>query len=254
MTGTVRTARLRVATALGVAGGLLGVLAGAAQALVGPRIPDWTGAKLAPVGLGLLTIALSLLAVYAAHRQADAGASARSRALCSAGLLAPGLLCVTTVGRLWYLPGPLLVAAGILTITSVGETVGLLTRNWLRLLLALLGVAELLMAAGAAPALLVVGGAGGVALLLAGIVSTSRGWRLALVVIVTVPFGLLAWTALVPVLLVLAAAAVVAQVPARSAKSGPLVPVAAGRTATSKRARPPHPQPTHAVPTEERPR
>lgn len=203
-----RATRHGVAEILGMTGSALGVLAGAVQALVGARIPDWTGAKQAPVSLGLLTIALSLLAGYAAHRQARPHTSVALRAGHGVVLLVPGLLCFSTVGRLWYLPGPLLLLASILSIDSIRDTVMLAARNWLRCLLALLGGAELLMAAGAAPAVAAVGLVGGFALLVAGTAARSRRSLVVLVVVGTVPFAALAWTAVVPVLLLLAIAAI----------------------------------------------
>jgi hypothetical protein len=200
--------RRRVAASLGIAGGALGLIAGTVQALAGARIPEWTGAKQAPGSLGLLTIALSVLAGYAAHRQARVGTSVGSRAAYTAALLLPGLLCFSTVGRLWYLPGPLLLTASFLSIDSIRDTAVLVGRNWLRCLLALLGAAELLMAAGAAPVLLAVGAVGGIALLVAGTVARSRASLIALVVIGTLPFTVLAWTAVIPILLLLATAAI----------------------------------------------
>jgi hypothetical protein len=201
-------ARHRVAARLGVAGSALGLVAGAVQALVGARIPEWTGAKQAPVSLGLLTIAVSMLAGYAAYRQARPENTVKSRSACTAALLLPALLCFSTVGRLWFLPGLLLLAAALLSIDSIRDTGTLITRNWLRCLLALLGAAELLMAAGAAPVLLAVGAVGGVALIAAATITSSRMRLIALVIIGTVPFTSLAWTAVIPVLLLLAAGAV----------------------------------------------
>lgn len=54
--------RQRTAAAHGAAGAILGLAAGAIQATVGNRIPDWTADKANPLGLGLLTIVLSLIA------------------------------------------------------------------------------------------------------------------------------------------------------------------------------------------------
>jgi hypothetical protein len=202
------TVRHRAAANLGITGSVIGVLAGTVQALVGTRIPEWTGAKEAPVSLGLLTIALSLLAGYAAYRQARPNTTVKSRAAYAAALLIPGLLCFSTVGRLWFLPGLLLLAGALFSIDGVRETSMLITRNWLRCLLALLGAAELLMAAGAAPVPLAVGAVGGVALIAAATVARSRASLVALMVLGTVPFASLAWTAVIPVLLLVTAAAI----------------------------------------------
>jgi len=203
-----RAVRRRVATRLGLAGSALGLVAGMVQATIGASIPDWTGAKQAPGRLGLLTVALSLLAGFAAYRQSRPGTGTTSQTAYASALLVPGLLCFSTVGRLWYLPGALLLAAGVLSVNSARETWTLLARNWLRCLLGLLGAAELLMAAGAAPFLLAVGAIGGVALIAAATIARSRSRLVALVVLGTVPFAALAWTAVIPVLLLLAAAAI----------------------------------------------
>lgn len=214
--------RHRVAARLGVAGGSLGVVAGVIQATVGSRIPYWTGAKAAPGSLGLLTITLSLLAGLAALRQRNPRLTVGSRAACAVALLAAGFLCFTTVGRLWYLPGPLLLVAGTLTIDSWQHTASVIVKNWWRCLLSVLGAAELLMAAGAPPALMAVGAVGGIALIAASWLRHARRVALlGLVVLGTVPFAALAWTAIVPVLLLLAAAAVAVPL-ARDAPVGPL--------------------------------
>ena len=201
--------RRRVTAGVGLAGSALGLIAGMVQAIIGAWIPECTGAaKQAPGRLGLLTVALSLLAGFAAYRQARPGTGTTSRTACAAALLVPGLLCFSTVGRLWYLPGALLLAAGVLSIDSIRDTWTLLARHWLRCLLGLLGAAELLMAAGAAPVLLTVGAVGGVALIAAATIARSRARLVALVVLGTVPFAALACTAVIPVLLLLAAAAI----------------------------------------------
>ena len=114
--------RRRLAAALGSAGALLGVVAGITQATLGDVIPEWTGDKQAPVALGLLTVALSLIAALAAGLQHRTALSAGARAACAAGLIIPGLLCLSTVGRLWYAPAALLIAAGMTTIHSSRET------------------------------------------------------------------------------------------------------------------------------------
>jgi hypothetical protein len=146
------------------------------------------------------------LAGYAAYRQTRPDTTLISRTACAAALLLPGLLCFTTVGRLWYLPGPLLLAAALFSVDSIREIAALITRNWLRCLLALLGGAELVMAGGAAPIALAVGAAGGVTLITGATVARSRASLVALIVVGTVPFAALAWTAVIPVLLLLSAA------------------------------------------------
>jgi hypothetical protein len=199
-----------VVARLGVAGAAAGVVAGGVQASFGERIPAWTGGKAAPLSLGLLTIALAALAGAAALAQTRSSLTAGSRAACAAVLVVPALLCFSTVGRLWYLPGPLLLLAAVRSLDSCRDTVHLITANWLRVLLGLLGAAELLMAAGARPALLVVGAAGGVTLVVAARVAHTRAWLAVSVLVGALPFAVLAFTAVVPVVLLLVAAAVTA--------------------------------------------
>ncbi len=173
--------RHRLAMRLGVTGAALGIAAGLVQVVAGHRIPEWTGAKLATTPLGLLTVGLSLLAGLAARRQRDSDLSVLARAACALGLIGPGLVCLSTVGRLWYLPAVLLVVAGGLTIDSWRQTASVLTENWYRVLLSVTGVSQMLMAAGAAPALLVIGGVGGILVIAAAWLRTAQpavvvGW------------------------------------------------------------------------------
>jgi hypothetical protein len=212
---TVR--RRRLATLLGLTGALIGVAAGLTQATVGDQIPQWTGAKQSPLALGLLTVALSLLAGLAAVRQRGPGLSAGARAACALGLAGPGLLCLTTVGRLWYLPAVLLLAAGALTIGSRRDMAATLTAHWWRILLGALGGCQLLMSAGAAPASMVVGALGGTALVAAAWLDPQPRWRSwALVAIGTIPFAALTWVSVVPLLLTAEAFAIAAVQPTRA--------------------------------------
>lgn len=203
-----REGRHRLAGRLGVTGAAVGVVAGLVQVTLGTRIPSWTGDKLAPVPLGLLTVALSVLAAAAALRQARPATPVHVRALCSVTLAVAGLLCFSTVGRLWYLPGPVLLAAALAGLGSARETGAVVGRNYLRLLLGLLGAAEILMAAGAPPWALAVGAAGGVSLAVAAWRGPSRQMFAVFVLAGTVPFTALAWTAVVPVVLAMLAAAI----------------------------------------------
>ena len=193
-----------LARRLGVIGGAIGGLAGVVQATVGARIPAWTGSKLDPTRLGLLTIMLSLLAAAAAAHQQSPYLRVGPRAACALVLLAAALLGFSTVGRLWFLPGPLLLLAGVLTVDSFSGTARLITGNWLRCLLGVLGAAELLMAAGASSGTLVVGAVGGAALLAAAWAS-SRAAVAWLTAVGSVPFAVAAWTAVLPVVLLLTA-------------------------------------------------
>ena len=102
---------------IGTAGAALGALAGAVQWAFGSEIPEWTGNKLHPVQLGIITIALCCLA-FASLRFAwrHPRAPGWQQALAWLGILAPAGICFTTVGRLWYVPGPLLIIGAILVL------------------------------------------------------------------------------------------------------------------------------------------
>jgi hypothetical protein len=107
---------------LGLAGGALGIVAGIVQWAFGSEIPDWTGDKLHPVQLGIITIALSLLALGCVRFLAlRSTRPAWQRALATLGILAAAGICFTTVGRLWYVPGPLLIASAALLWRSAAE-------------------------------------------------------------------------------------------------------------------------------------
>jgi hypothetical protein len=95
---------------VGAAGAALGIVAGIVQWAFGSEIPEWTGNKLHPVQLGLITIALSGLSL-ACVRYLDrtGGAWTRARLFAAFLVLATTVVCFTTVGRLWFVPGPLLL-------------------------------------------------------------------------------------------------------------------------------------------------
>jgi len=203
-----RADRARLGAGLATAGAVLGAAAGVVQATAGSDIPSWTGGKADPVGLGLATIALSVIAFASSTTLRRPHIRGAGRLIATAGLVVPGLVCFTTVGRLWLLPGPLLLAGAALAVEDWCEAARLTRRGWLRVLLASLGGFELLMAAGAPPMVMVVGGAGGVALVAAAWVGAQhRGLFAGLVLLGTVPFAAVAWTALVPVLLLAVASA-----------------------------------------------
>lgn len=203
-----RSGRPGTAARLGGSGALLGVVAGIVQVAWGSEIPAWTGAKQSPTALGLLTIALSVLAGAAAVRQGSRRLTTGGRTACAGVLLGTGLLCFSTVGRLWYLPGALLVLAGLTTIDRWRDTASGIGRDWSRCLLSALGITELLMVAGTTTATAVVGAVGGVTLMVAPWWRTApRPVLLTLVLLGTLPFAALAWTAIIPILLPLAAVA-----------------------------------------------
>ncbi len=211
VSGRVRNHRL--AGRLGVAGAGVGFLAGLVQLTIGSRIPEWTGAKSSPVSLGLLTMVLSLLAGAAALRQREDALTTGRRTACAVVILGTGLVCSTTVGWLWWwLPAPLLFAAGALTVDSGRDSLRVIRDHWARVLLTVLGGCELVMAAGAGPLLMSLGAVGGLVLVAIAWTRTPRvtgvTW-VALVVAATAPFAVLGWTAIAPVLVMLSAVALV---------------------------------------------
>jgi hypothetical protein len=108
---------------LAVLGAVLGVIAGVVQWGFGAEISDWSGDKLHPEQLGLITVALSVVSLAAARVAVSRPRRpSLDRRLLAAGVAVPALICFTTVGRLWYLPGPLLlVAAGLIALASRSE-------------------------------------------------------------------------------------------------------------------------------------
>jgi len=206
--------RRRLGAALAAAGAAAGVVAGVVQASVGSDLGEWTGAKAEPGRLGVLTVVLSLVAAAGAVALRRSHVDAGGRLVAAAALVVPALVGFTTVGRLWFLPGPLLLLGGTLSVDSWRQAAYLVRRGWIRILLASLGGFEMLMAAGAAPTVLVVGFAGGACLVAAAWLGSKRGSGVfvGLVALGTLPFTAVAWTALVPVLLLLVAAALGASV------------------------------------------
>jgi hypothetical protein len=203
-----------IAARLGAAGAVLGTAAGVVQATWGTHIPEWSGDKNDPVALGVLTVLLSGLAGAAAVRlRSSAPPSAGVRLAVLVGLAVPGLLCFTTVGRLWYLPGVLLISAAVLALAgSVREIAAYAQAHALRGLVSLLGGFELLMAVSARPVWLAAVGVGcGLALCVAPWLADRR-MRAALIVAGAVPFAALTWWSIATPLLAIVALAVGAPV------------------------------------------
>ena len=199
-----------VAARLAALGGMLGIVAGVAQSTIGSRIPDWSGNKGNPVALGLLTVALGT-SVLTAARTLRATTDPRAEMLAAVTLwfAAVGVLCSTTVGRLWAIPGTLLLTAAGVTLAVCGwqRFRSVLATKWLRGLFGLLGALELLMAVSAAPAIRIAAGlVAGVALVAAAIM-TRPGRRTIVTVLVaaTLPFAILTWWTIVTPLLTIVA-------------------------------------------------
>jgi hypothetical protein len=105
----------KLATTLGIWGATLGMLAGLIELGVGSQIRPWIGNKENPAVLGLVTMLLSgmALAAVTVTRRQKAHTNDGKLAI-FLGVLFPAVICFTTVGRLWYLPGTLLVGSAAL--------------------------------------------------------------------------------------------------------------------------------------------
>jgi hypothetical protein len=196
---------------IGVAGAVLLGVAGLVQVFLGSVIPDWTGDKLAPVGLGLLTVGLAVVAFVAARRLRAPGPAAGPRLAWTLALVGPGLLSLSTVGVLSWVPAAFLTCAGALAMTGHWRpALAALAANRLRVLITALGCCQLLMAAGAAPLPMLVGALSGTAMIVgAWLRAAPPGPRIGIVLLGLLPFAGAAWFALVPVLVALVAAPLV---------------------------------------------
>jgi hypothetical protein len=205
----------RVGACLAALGASLGLVSGVVELALGPHIRSWVGDKQDTTRLGLATIALSAIALAAAVtwlRRRDG--SVGTRLLIAVGLLVPGAICFTTVGRAWYLPGGFLViAAGLASAGFRGEArdvVATISRSWLAVLTVALGAFYIFLGAtalGVAGALGIVGG-----FVILALVATGRGvplrLRLSLLVVAALPFALLTWWSIVTPLLAILVIAV----------------------------------------------
>ena len=197
----------RVGAYLAVAGASLGIVAGLVELAVGPDIRSWVGNKLDTTRLGLATITLSAIALLAAitwlRRRAT---SPGARLLIVIGLIVPGLVCFTTVGRAWYPPGALLVVAAAMAASDLLEDAHAVLeatrRRWLAALTVVLGAFYIFLGATALGVPGMVGVVGGITILT--VVATSSHFpRVAPVVLAAavLPFAVLTWWSIVTPLL-----------------------------------------------------
>ncbi|MHC1563095.1 hypothetical protein ACR9E3_29395 [Actinomycetospora sp. C-140] len=195
------------AARLGTAGAFLLAVAGVVQVAFGRAVPAWTGAKMAPVPLGLLTVALAALALPAARRARRPDDPPGLRAAVALGLAGPGLLCLSTVGVLAWLPAVLLVAAGVLVVAEGGRALATaVATHRYRVLLGALGCCQWLMAAAAAPVPTVAAVVGGAALLTAACLPRPSPAVVAgLVALGVVPLAVVGWAGIVPLVVAVAA-------------------------------------------------
>jgi len=207
----------RLAAALGRVGGVLGLVAGTVELTVGSSIRSWIGEKDDTTRLGIVTFLLAAVALSSAVALARSGRSlqASRRLAIVVGMLVPGLVCFTTVGRLWYVPGALLVAAGCLAAVGLRGSLRIVARdierNGARILALALAVLYLglgVAALGTSGILGVVGSLVVINLLLLD-PRLPRFAGLGIVVAATAPFAVATWwsliTPLVAVLLVVIA-------------------------------------------------
>lgn len=195
-----RPTNMRIAALIGIVGGTLGLVAGLVELTVGPSIRSWVGNKEDTTRLGLATLVLAAIALAAAlELMRRAKLSAPRRLALAAALLLSGLICFTTVGRLWYLPGALLVAAGFLVAADlrneVKEVLAAAEQAWPAILTVVLGCFYVFLGATALGLAGVLGIAGG--LLVLGLVAT-RGKipvraAVVLLVLAALPFAALTW-------------------------------------------------------------
>lgn len=99
---------------LGKLGSALGVFAGIIEVSIGTKILPWIGNKENPALLGIITILLSAIAfvsVRSAHKHINPTNDLKLAIFL--GIFIPATICFTTVGRLWYLPGTLLIVTSL---------------------------------------------------------------------------------------------------------------------------------------------
>jgi hypothetical protein len=193
----------RLVAVLSVAGATLGLVAGTVELTVGPSIRSWVGNKQDTTRLGLGTLLLAAIALVAALILRRGETSVPKRFAAGAGLLAPGLICFTTVGRLWYLPGAILIVAGVAVFTSLRRETNTLRatldRNWRAILAGVLALFYVFLGATALGLAGLAAILGGLAVLavLAFRTRLAPALGLALLAVATVPFALLVWWSVV---------------------------------------------------------
>jgi hypothetical protein len=204
----------RIGGRLAAIGASLGIAAGVVELVLGPHVRSWVGDKQDTTRLGLATIALSAIALFAAVtwlRRRDA--SPGVRLLIAVALIIPGAICFTTAGRAWYAPGVLLVAAAGLAAADLRDDAGgvaaAIGRGWIGGLMFTLGAFYVFLGAtalGRGGALGIIGG-----IVIMALVKTAARipLRVAQIVLVAgaLPFAVLTWWSIVtPLLAVLVVA------------------------------------------------
>jgi hypothetical protein len=195
---TVDLAAGRLATV----GSALGVIVGVVDTAVGSSIRAWVGNKIDTTTLGLATVALSAVALAAASAWQRPGGHAGGRRLATVlALVVPAAICFTTIGRLWYVPGALMLLAAFLVIAASthGELAGALTeRRWSRGLTVTLGGYYVFLGADALGVPGMLGILGGIAIW-AALLTANHSPRRAylLLTLGALPFALATWWSVV---------------------------------------------------------
>jgi hypothetical protein len=196
-------------------GASAGLVAGFAELALGAHIRSWVGNKQDTTRLGVATITLSAIALFAALtwlRRRDA--SPATRLLIVVGLIVPGVICFTTVGRAWYLPGGLLVVAAAMAASELREdareVLDTISRWWLAALTVVLGAFFIFLGVTALGVPGVLGIVGGVTILT--VVATSSrvpsGVASFILVAAALPFAVVTWWSIVTPLLAIATIAI----------------------------------------------
>jgi hypothetical protein len=185
-----------------ILGSALGIAAGLVELTIGPSIRGWVGNKQDTTRLGITTTLLGLIALAAALGLRRA-VSAGQRLAIATSLLGPDLVGFTTVGRLWLLPGPLLIAAGTIVLAPLRkeprQATLILGKHCASILTAFLAIEYVFLGAtalGLAGALGILGGLVILSLLIAAPNIGSVGARIALIA-ATLPFAALTWWSII---------------------------------------------------------
>jgi hypothetical protein len=198
----------RLGAYLATTGASLGIVAGLVELTVGSHIRSWIGDKQDTTRLGLATITLSAIALLAAvtwlqRRERSPG----TRLLVVVGLIVPGVICFTTVGRAWYMPGGLLVVSAALAGWDLREhgreVIETISRSWLAALTVALGAFYVFLGATALGVAGMLGIGGGITILTIVALSSRIPMRVASLVLVAaaLPFAVLTWWSIVTPLL-----------------------------------------------------
>jgi hypothetical protein len=189
-------------------GASLGIVAGLVELTLGPHLRSWVGSKQDTTRLGLATITLSAIALLAAvtwlqRRETSPG----TRLLVVVGLIVPGVICFTTVGRAWYVPGALLVAAAAEAAAELREdareVVQTISRRLPAALTVVLGAFYVFLGATALGVAGLLGIGGGITIIAIAALPSRIPMGVASLVLVAaaLPFAVLMWWSIVTPLL-----------------------------------------------------